>query len=51
MAGLGLVDFVEENLFLANDITHYMVDRPSAEHGALHLYASRLFYNSLSWLK
>jgi len=43
MAGLGLVDHVEENLFVANDITQYMVDMPSAQHGALHFSTSSLF--------
>ena len=37
MAGLGLVEQVSENVFSANDITRYMIEYPSAQHGALHL--------------
>jgi hypothetical protein len=42
MAGLGLVDLVDENLFSANSITQHMVNTPSAKHGAFHL-SVRLF--------
>lgn len=42
MAGLGLVELVEQNMFRANSITRYMVDMPSAQHGAVHLYVSLL---------
>lgn len=38
MAGLGLVDLVEDDLYEANDITRHMVQMPSAQHGCLHLY-------------
>jgi hypothetical protein len=37
MAGLGLVDLVEDDVYSANSITRHMVDMPSAQHGALHL--------------
>lgn len=37
MAGLGLLDRVDENSFNANAITRHMVDMPSAQHGAVHL--------------
>ncbi|KAJ5827823.1 hypothetical protein N7447_004586 [Penicillium robsamsonii] len=36
MAGLGLVDRVAEDCFIANAITNHMVAMPSAQHGALH---------------
>ncbi|CEJ61721.1 hypothetical protein PMG11_10244 [Penicillium brasilianum] len=36
MAGLGLVERVDEDRFVANAITHHMVDMPSAQHGAVH---------------
>ncbi|KAJ5494815.1 hypothetical protein N7463_010902 [Penicillium fimorum] len=36
MAGLGLVDRVTEDCFMANAITNHMVAMPSAQHGALH---------------
>ncbi|KAJ5602205.1 O-methyltransferase family 2 [Penicillium lagena] len=36
MAGLGLVDRVDEDCFAANAITKHMDNMPSAEHGALH---------------
>ncbi|KAJ5909199.1 hypothetical protein N7495_001881 [Penicillium taxi] len=36
MAGLGLVDRVEEDRFNANAITRHMVDMPSSQHGAIH---------------
>lgn len=38
MAGLGLVGLVEDDVYEANDITRHMVQMPSAQHGALHLY-------------
>jgi hypothetical protein len=38
MAGLGLVERVEEDRFNANAITRHMVAMPSAQHGALHLF-------------
>lgn len=37
MAGLGLVERVDEDRFKANAITKHMVDMPSAQHGAVHL--------------
>lgn len=37
MAGLGLVERVDEDRFNANAITKHMVDMPSAQHGAVHL--------------
>lgn len=37
MAGLGLVERVDEDCFVANAITRHMVDMPSAQHGAVHL--------------
>jgi hypothetical protein len=37
MAGLGLLDRVDDNSFNANAITRHMVDMPSAQHGAVHL--------------
>lgn len=40
MAGLGLVEQVSENVFSANDITRYMIEYPSAQHGALHLFVT-----------
>ncbi|KAJ5490619.1 O-methyltransferase family 2 [Penicillium expansum] len=36
MAGLGLVERVDEDCFTANAITNHMVAMPSAQHGALH---------------
>ncbi|KAJ6089300.1 hypothetical protein N7467_004516 [Penicillium canescens] len=36
MAGLGLVERVDEDRFNANAITKHMVAMPSAQHGALH---------------
>ncbi|KAI2790384.1 hypothetical protein POX_d05895 [Penicillium oxalicum] len=36
MAGLGLVDRVDETCFKANRVTHHLVTMPSAQHGALH---------------
>ncbi|KGO67499.1 O-methyltransferase, family 2 [Penicillium italicum] len=36
MAGLGLVELVDEDCFTANAITNHMVAMPSAQHGALH---------------
>ncbi|KAJ6131002.1 hypothetical protein N7523_001462 [Penicillium sp. IBT 18751x] len=36
MAGLGLLDRVDENVFQANAITRHMVAMPSAQHGAVH---------------
>ncbi|GLI77986.1 hypothetical protein PoHVEF18_006283 [Penicillium ochrochloron] len=36
MAGLGLVERVDEDCFVANAITRHMVDMPSAQHGAVH---------------
>ena len=38
MAGLGLVERVDEDRFNANAITKHMVAMPSAQHGALHLF-------------
>jgi hypothetical protein len=37
MAGLGLVERVDEDCFVDNAITRHMVDMPSAQHGAVHL--------------
>lgn len=37
MAGLGLVERLDEDRFNANAITKHMVDMPSAQHGAVHL--------------
>lgn len=45
MAGLGLVERVEENIFNANAITRHMVAMPSAQHGAVHLCVA---FSSLS---
>lgn len=39
MAGLGLIDGVDDR-FQANDVTQHMVEMPSAQHGALHLFVS-----------
>ncbi|KAJ5489545.1 hypothetical protein N7539_004435 [Penicillium diatomitis] len=36
MAGLGLVNRLDEDRFVANAITHHMVAMPSAQHGAVH---------------
>ncbi|KAG0152717.1 O-methyltransferase, putative [Penicillium digitatum] len=36
MAGLGLVERVAEDCFMANAITNHMVAMPSSQHGALH---------------
>lgn len=42
MAGLGLLDRVEENIFQANAITRHMAAMPSAQHGAVHLWVAVL---------
>ncbi|KAI9848029.1 MAG: hypothetical protein M1837_001131 [Sclerophora amabilis] len=52
MAGLGLVDLVEEDTFSTNAVTRHMVSLPSALHGALHfttepLLASAFFMRKL----
>lgn len=44
MAGLGLVERVDEDRFNANAITHHMVDMPSAQHGAVHLFVALLIF-------
>jgi len=43
MAGLGLVERVDENSFNANAITRHMVAMPSAQHGAVHLCVGIFF--------
>jgi hypothetical protein len=43
MAGLGLVERVDENSFNANAITRHMVAMPSAQHGAVHLCVAFFF--------
>ncbi|QKX53927.1 uncharacterized protein TRUGW13939_01007 [Talaromyces rugulosus] len=43
MAGLGLVDLVEDDVYEANEITRHMVQMPSAQHGALHFTTEPLF--------
>jgi hypothetical protein len=37
MAGLGLVDLVDEDTYEANAVTKYMLEVPSSIHGMLHL--------------
>lgn len=37
MAGIGLLDLVENDTFVANDISKHMVAVPSAQHGMFHL--------------
>lgn len=48
MAGLGLLERVNEDLFNANAITKHMVDMPSAQHGAVHLCVPRLLTSDWS---
>ncbi|KAL3457040.1 S-adenosyl-L-methionine-dependent methyltransferase [Aspergillus heterothallicus] len=36
MAGLGLLEVVEEDLYAANDLTRHLVLNPSAVHGGIH---------------
>lgn len=45
MSGLGLLDRVDEDHYGPNPVTHHMIDMPSAQHGALHLwvFTNRLF--------
>ncbi|KAJ5162491.1 hypothetical protein N7492_007883 [Penicillium capsulatum] len=50
MAGLGLVDCVEDQ-FHANDMTHHMVNMPSAQHGALHFTTEGLMAGAFLYSK
>ncbi|KAH8689187.1 putative O-methyltransferase [Talaromyces proteolyticus] len=43
MAGIGLVELVEDDIYAANSITQHMVHMPSAQHGALHFTTEPLF--------
>ncbi|OJJ43678.1 hypothetical protein ASPZODRAFT_136139 [Penicilliopsis zonata CBS 506.65] len=47
MAGLGFVDLVEDNVFVANCITKHLVNMPSAQHGALHFTTEALLGGAL----
>jgi hypothetical protein len=37
MAALGLLENPSDNLYQANDVTRFMVELPSSQHGAMHL--------------
>ena len=41
MAGLGLLDMVEEDSYKANAVTQHLVEHPTKIQGILHLYFSQ----------
>ncbi|KAL4789552.1 S-adenosyl-L-methionine-dependent methyltransferase [Aspergillus venezuelensis] len=45
MAGLGLVDAQDDNVYTANDITKHIVAQPSALHGGIH-FSTEVFLAS-----
>lgn len=38
MGALGLLDILPDDVYKANDVTKFLVELPSSQHGALHLY-------------
>ncbi|GAT20336.1 O-methyltransferase [Aspergillus luchuensis] len=37
MGGLGFLDLLPDDVYRANDVTRFLVETPSAQHGAMHL--------------
>jgi len=37
MGTLGLLEVLPHEMYEANDVTKFLVDMPSSQHGALHL--------------
>lgn len=37
MGGLGFLDLLPDDVYQANAVTRFLVDTPSAQHGAMHL--------------
>ncbi|PWY88903.1 O-methyltransferase [Aspergillus sclerotioniger CBS 115572] len=42
MGGLGFLDLLPDDVYVANDVTKYLVNTPSAQHGAMHFTSEGL---------
>ncbi|RAK95943.1 O-methyltransferase [Aspergillus ibericus CBS 121593] len=42
MGGLGFLDLLPDDVYLANEVTKFLVETPSAQHGAMHFTSEGL---------